>query len=41
MQVKNRMLYLAYYLDYAGERSVKQAKAKNDAIALKFLAVNN
>lgn len=34
VQIKERLIYLAYYKDYDGEESIKKAKSKNDYIVL-------
>lgn len=38
--IKNRIIFLAYYMHYNGLDSIKIAKAKNDYILLSFLDVN-
>lgn len=38
--IKNRIIFLAYYMYYDGLDSIKLAKAKNDYILLSFLNLN-
>ena len=38
--VKNRIIYIAYYKDYEGTESIKNAKAKNDYFVLRFMDEN-
>lgn len=40
VQVKERLVALAYYKDYDGAESVRKSKAKNDYIVLQLLDVN-
>lgn len=40
MLIKNKIIYLAYYMKYDGEESIKNAKAKNDYITLRFIEEN-
>jgi hypothetical protein len=40
VQIKNRLIFYAYYKDYFGETSVAQAKAKSDYFGLKLVDEN-
>lgn len=40
LRCKERLIFLAYYLEYTGIESVTKAKAKNDYIVLRFLEAN-
>ena len=40
IQIKEKLIFLTYYKDYDGERSIKNAKSKNDYIVLKLLDEN-
>lgn len=39
--IKEKIIFLAYYLDYNGMESIKPLKTKNDYIVLKLLDENN
>jgi hypothetical protein len=39
-EVKERLIYYAYYLNYNGEESLKKAKAKSDYFGLRFTEEN-
>jgi hypothetical protein len=40
MLIKNKIIFLGYYKKYEGEESIKNAKAKNDYITLRFIEEN-
>lgn len=41
MLIKNKLLFSVYYYDYDGPISIKEAKSKNDYLALSILSANN
>lgn len=40
VEIKNRLIYYSYYLDYVGPETLKQVKAKNDYYSLLLIAEN-
>ena len=39
-EIKQRLIYYAYYEDYKGEESINHAKAKSDYFGFKFTDEN-